>query len=260
METQNEQMEEFRMRFEKKQRRGKIFGGLLVVTIGSLFLARELGAAIPAWIFTWKMLVIGIGIVGLLKNSFMNFKWWLVVAVASAFLFNDMNPEMRIEPLVWPVLAILAGLVMIFKPRRKFGKHGCGKHYSKHRWNKQNWQKHSNIPDKYKPDLNDEEYNQGNKINAVNIFGGEIVTVFGGSEINLMQADINGEARLEVVQVFGGTVLIVPSNWKIQSEIITVMGGIDDKRPVQHDVNNQTEKVLALYGTIVFGGIEIKSH
>ena len=40
---ENEMMQEW----ERGHRRGKIFGGLIVVTIGALFLARETGAYFP---------------------------------------------------------------------------------------------------------------------------------------------------------------------------------------------------------------------
>ena len=46
--------------------------------------------------------------------------------------------------------------------------------------------------------------------------GGESVCAFGGVEINLTQADINGNATIEVVQLFGGTKIIVPPHWKVQ--------------------------------------------
>ena len=89
--------------------------------------------------------------------------------------------------------------------------------------------------------------------------GGESVCVFGGVEINLTQADINGRIPLELVQVFGGTKLIVPPHWKIDTEeVVSVFGGLNDKRQVQNAVTDQT-KVLVLKGTTFFGGIDIKS-
>ena len=86
-----------------------------------------------------------------------------------------------------------------------------------------------------------------------------MVTIFGGSELNMSQADINGVVTIEVVQIFGGTKLIVPSNWKIQtSELVSVFGGIDDKR--QLTTSQDETKVLNLRGTSIFGGIDIRSY
>lgn len=87
--------------------------------------------------------------------------------------------------------------------------------------------------------------------------GGEVNCVFGGAVINLTQADINGKAVLEVNCVFGGAKLIVPQHWQVQAgELVTVMGGIDDKRP-QQGASANTDKILVLKGSAVFGGIEI---
>lgn len=90
-----------------------------------------------------------------------------------------------------------------------------------------------------------------------NFQGGEIVNFFGGAELNLMQSDINGRVELEVVQVFGGTKIIVPSNWTVHSEMVAIFGGIEDKRPAQ--LNAAPDKVLVIQGTSIFGGIDIRS-
>jgi predicted membrane protein len=84
-----------------------------------------------------------------------------------------------------------------------------------------------------------------------------VVNFFGGTDLNLSQSDINGVAVLDLTQVFGGTKLIVPSNWKVQSEVVAVFGGLDDKR--RDLANPDPNKVLVLKGTCIFGGIDIKS-
>ena len=88
--------------------------------------------------------------------------------------------------------------------------------------------------------------------------GGDVVNVFGGTELNLTQADIKGTAVLELTTIFGGTKLIVPSNWSIKSEAVTIFGGIEDKRQLPA-TQEAPEKLLLLRGTVLFGGIDIKS-
>lgn len=92
-----------------------------------------------------------------------------------------------------------------------------------------------------------------------NFKGGEVVVVFGGGEFNLMQADFEGTVILELVQVMGGTSLIIPSDWEVKSSLVTFLGSIEDKRPVQPPTNNAA-KILVIQGTAVMGGIEIKSY
>ena len=95
------------------------------------------------------------------------------------------------------------------------------------------------------------------KIFSKNFKGGEIVNIFGGTEIDLSQADINGEVRLELTQMFGGTKLIIPGSWKLIVKNAAILGGIEDKRPNQPLDPN---KILILTGTSMFGGIEIRSY
>jgi hypothetical protein len=92
-----------------------------------------------------------------------------------------------------------------------------------------------------------------------NFRGGDITNIFGGTEINLSQADIQGTAKLDVTTIFGGAELIVPSHWVIKSEAVTIFGGIDDKRSVT-TMTETPEKLLIIEGTILFGGIDIKSY
>ena len=52
--------------------------------------------------------------------------------------------------------------------------------------------------------------------------------------------------------------MIVPSNWTVQSEAVTIFGGMEDKRTVAEGENR--DKLLLIKGTVLFGGIDIKSY
>ncbi len=251
---------------DKKHRRGKIMGGILIVTIGLLFLARELGVEIPFWVFSWKMLIIGLGLILAVKHKFLHPGWIILIAVGVAFLLTDIYPDLQIKPILWPSLIIMAGLIIIFKPRRKtFG------HYRKH-WKKHHTHNHghySRCEDFYNREesINEDVIDSttvmaGVKKNILtkNFKGGEITNVFGGTEINMSQADFEGSVKLEITQVFGGTKLIVPANWEIRSEqTVTVFGSVEDKRASQPNTTGEPVKVLIITGTTVFGGIDIRS-
>ena len=86
-----------------------------------------------------------------------------------------------------------------------------------------------------------------------------MVNIFGGSEIDLTQADMQAPAVLEVTALFGGATLIVPSNWAIKSEAFTLFGGISDKRKIG-PLTHSAQKTIILKGTMIFGGMEIKSY
>jgi predicted membrane protein len=90
-----------------------------------------------------------------------------------------------------------------------------------------------------------------------NFKGGDVVTIMGGTEIDLSQADFTGVARLDVTQVMGGTKIIVPAHWEVRSEVSAIFAGFEDKR--QQPAIQNPDKVLIIEGTSIFGGIELKN-
>ena len=118
------------------------------------------------------------------------------------------------------------------------------------------------------------------QLNVVNIFwggrrrivskrfvGGEIVTIFGGFEIDLTQADIQGsEALIEVVTIFGGGEIRVPNNWEVVLETVGIFGGTSDRtfHPEQQkrsgpDMPTSSPKKLIIKGVAIFGGLTVKN-
>ena len=63
---------------------------------------------------------------------------------------------------------------------------------------------------------------------------------------------------LDVFTLFGGTTLIVPANWKVQIDAVSILGGLNDKRRVAASELDQS-KVLVIKGVVMLGGIDIKS-
>ncbi len=98
------------------------------------------------------------------------------------------------------------------------------------------------------------------KITSQNFKGGKITAVFGGSKINLHQADITeGPAVIDVLAMFGGTDIIVPPDWTVKTEVTAIFGGFSDKRQNAINVVHNAEKVLTIKGIVLFGGGEVKS-
>jgi predicted membrane protein len=252
---------------EKAHKRGKVIGGIFIVIAGSLFLGRELGAAIPEWIFSWKMLLIAIGLISGFKHNFRRAFWLVPVAIGSIYLLCDFYPALAIKHLLWPVIVIFLGLVMIFRPKKNFRYRMHRRRYRRHyRYQHRNYGHH------YQPHMTEETVNEDRidtstfmgavkkTIISKNFQGGEVSNVLGGTELNLTQADFEGSITLDVTNVLGGTTLIVPANWEIVSELTSVLGSIDDKRPMSTIPVNERTKKLILKGTVFMGGIEIKSY
>ncbi len=79
-----------------------------------------------------------------------------------------------------------------------------------------------------------------------------------GTELNLLQADMQHPTVLEIHNIFGGTKLIVPSNWEIKNEMSVIFGGVEDKR--NPNTTHSQDKIMVLKGTCLFGGVEVSSY
>jgi len=102
----------------------------------------------------------------------------------------------------------------------------------------------------------------GNVVKTIfskNFRGGDVVNIFGGTELDLTQADINGRVIIDIVQIFGGSKIIVPSNWQVVSDTAAVFAGIDDKR-IKAGVIQDPNKILVIKGVSIFAGIDIRSY
>ncbi|MDO1445816.1 DUF5668 domain-containing protein [Rhodocytophaga aerolata] len=247
-----------------RPRSGKVLAGFILIGAGTILLLHQLGYFFPSWLLSWPMILIVVSLVIGAKTQFANSSWLLPFAVGIAFLIDRALPNINISRYIAPAAIICLGLWVMF-----------GK---AHRWKFKRLQEaHAHWePVTEPPYVHTYTHAQadpsGEHLEAVSVFGGskktvfsknfiggEVVTIVGGVEINLSQADIQGRVILEVVQIFGGTKIIIPSHWDVVSDEMTaIFGGIEDKR-VQHISRAYPDKVLVLKGTALFGGIEIQN-
>ncbi len=249
--------------WEASRKRGRIFGGAALIIAGTILALQELKQiTIPDWVFSWQSILVFIGLMIGVKSNFKRPSAFILIFIGGmGFVAEYILPEIHFSNLFWPVMIIGLGLLIIFKPRNRWRNH-----WMRHQHMHQQFNRPTNDCRQETDDSNDYmDYNVffgGVKKNVIskNFKGGEVNNVFGGSEINFMQADIQGTVRLEINNVFGGTKLIVPAHWQIKSELTVFMGGMEDRRNVQQNQVFPSDKILVLDGNVVMGGIEIKSY
>jgi predicted membrane protein len=257
---------------------GGLWAGLFLLLVGGVLLLDQLGFPLPDYLFNWHVLLIAIGLFLGLRHNFRGGAWLILIAIGGVYMIQDYYPNIELHRFIWPGVLILAGLMFILRPRRHFRDHWH--HEWKEEW-KQNWKQQwrddwerkrrdRSGNTNFNTGSNSQRYTPEDFIDATSIFGGvhkkmvsknfkggDIVTIMGGTEIDLTQADFTGVARLDVTQVMGGTKIIVPAHWEVRSEVTAIFAGFEDKR--QQPAIQNPDKVLIIEGTSIFGGIELKN-
>ena len=239
----------------RRSKQGSLWTGIFLLGIGGVLLLDQLGIDFPWWMFKWYTFLIVLGLFIGAKHAFKDIGWLVVSGIGAVFLLQDIYRDLPVKQFAWPVIMIGLGLFIIFRPKK-----ACYK--NENFFKKKHMEHQPAIP------VNMEN---NDVLEIVSIFGsvrknilsktfrgGEIISVFGGAEIDLSQADVDSVAELEIVQIFGGTKLIIPSNWNVRSQAVAILGGVEDKREMNSGIT--PGKTLIIKGTTIFGGIDIVSY
>ena len=97
---------------------GRIWAGLIVIAVGLIFLAEAMDVDVPRWLFSWKMLIIGIGLYVGAKQSFRPGGWMIAIAVGAVFIADDFVHEIYLKPYLVPAIIIGNGLYINFRPKK----------------------------------------------------------------------------------------------------------------------------------------------
>jgi len=249
------------------QRSGKVWAGMFIIVIGGLLLLENVGLNLPDWIFSWHTFLMALGLFIGFRHRFRDNGWLILFFIGSFFTLREIFPDLNMSKTVFPVMLVLLGIFLIFKPKNQRPRFGRRRRL-RDRIAFGTYPEASSVP------VNDDEQeNRNNYLDSVNVFGGshqavysknfkggDIVAVFGGCDVNLTQADFEGEIRIEIVAIFGGAKIIVPTGWEIKSEITAILGGMDDKRAIQPMAEGAPRKLLVITGLALFGGIDIRNY
>lgn len=234
----------------------RMWTGLFIIGAGILWLLYKMGLPFPPWFFDWPMILIAIGIFSGLQSNFRNNAWIILLFLGTIFLIDDNMAGWNLHRYIWPVALILFGFFFLSRKRK------CSR-----RGDRGFTGPSTNEGDPVKSSLEDDnEYMDYNifmgsikkKVLSKNFRGGTISCVMGGAEIDLSQADMQKPAIIDVSQLFGGTKILVPTNWDVKSEVSAIFGGFEDKRNPTANILD-SNKTLIIKGSSLFGGIEIST-
>ncbi|NOX86237.1 MAG: cell wall-active antibiotics response protein [Chlorobi bacterium] len=225
---------------------------LLIVAGGLLFLQTFdlIDFSIQYYILNWKTLLIAIGII-VVASSDRKTAGYILIGLGFLFWVPSFaGYNIRLHQVFWPLVLIGIGLTIL--NRRNV--HDRAKRI--HGVSSSNGESISND---YIDDVS--IFGGGTKkYTSQNVKGGNVTAIFGGSEIDLLNADLAVEgAVIDVFTMFGGTKLIIPGSWQVKSEVFSMFGGLSDKRHIK-PTEALPDKTIIVKGVVLFGGVEIKNY
>ncbi len=262
-------------------RSGKVWAGLFIIGVGVVLLLNNVGLNFPHWLFRWSTLLVVIGLFIGIKHNFRNNAWIILVLIGSYFTLQEaLNIDFNFTKVTLPIIFVCLGLFLILRPKNSsFRAERCKR--KSERWNRKF---DKGFEDPISTDVAIEQQvstdqkayteqkasNSSDYLDSVNVFGGshqtiysknfkggEVVAVFGGCDVNLTQADFEGEIEIDITAIFGGCKIIIPPGWQVKSEVTAIFGGLDDKRSVQPMEGQR--KLVVIRGVAMFGGVDIRN-
>ena len=214
--------------------------GIFIIFVGGLLILQNFNIVdfnFSRMIFNWCSILIILGLIILATSS--NISGGLILITIGMICHL---------PELWPVVLIVIGLYIILRVRESSIHTDINESKSE-----------TTMPG-YKID-EVAVFGGGKKLISVDNFnGGKITTIFGGFEINLLDSKLaEGESKIELFAMFGGTTIFVPSDWEVKLDVISIFGGFSDSRKFLTKSSISASKILIVKGLVLFGGGEIKN-
>jgi predicted membrane protein len=91
---------------------------------------------------------------------------------------------------------------------------------------------------------------------SVGFTGADLTAIFGGTELDLRDAEIaDRPAQVNAVALFGGVDVIVPREWNVRMDVLPVLGGASDDRARTERRHEDLDLVVS--GFAAFGGVSV---
>jgi len=220
---------------------GRLLLGLVVVTLGALFLldSADVLNANRAIDRSWPLLIVAAGVFTLAERPPSLARGSLLTGIGVVLLLFTTNLlDEDAWNYVWPAVLILIGLAIVLRWRGRVIPRGA----------------------------TDEDV-----IRATAIFGGSklastarqfhgawLTAVFGGETLDLRGAQLAPEgASVNATVAFGGIDVLVPNDWRISVRSTPIFGGVEDKRDHSRPVAADAP-TLHIDAVTIFGGVEIR--
>lgn len=218
----------------------RVFIGLVVLTLGVLWTADNLGmldaSQIVQWwpliAITWGLMhVLGLGA----RRRMISGLIWVIVGAVSLLNTLDITHVSVFD--LWPMFLLVVGGSMVMRG-----------------WRGTSWV--SGVTET-ESRINVSAFMAGSerKVVTQEFRGGDVTAVMAGLTIDLRSARLaDDQARLDVYAMWGGIEILVPEGWRIVGDVTPILGAFQDATMPPTDPKAPT---LTIRGEVVMGGIEV---
>lgn len=247
--------------------------GAAIVLFGIVLLLRNLGLGIPFAedLLGWESILIIVGIVIGINSKFQKKSSVILITIGSLFLLKRLL-DLSLSGVILPIGAIVLGIYFIVRNRQHpLPPVPTPSSPGTERKETDGEENTDFQNDKTQTAANGFQHEGENYVKIESIFGsvkkiifaknflgGTLTNLFGSSEINLLQADLQQPVVLDVFQLCGSTKIIVPPHWVVVHTISSILSENDDRRALLSH-NKDENKCLYITGSSICGSIIIKN-
>jgi Cell wall-active antibiotics response 4TMS YvqF len=212
--------------------------GVLIIAAGAVLLGGNLGLIDSHYVFhnIGPVIVFLIGAALLARRRHDQVLLGLVLMFVGAWGFATQQQWIKVHfwAVIGPMLLVLAGGSVVWRAFNRPAPEGIGDAY-----------------------LRTFAIFSGSELRPTVPFeGADLTAVMGGVKVDLTNAPMaHDTATIDVFALMGGTEILVPRDWDVTVRVISLMGGISDKR---RPATAPATKHLIIQGMAVMGGVEIK--
>ena len=218
----------------------RLWLGIAVIMVGILAALDNFIPDHRLWRF-WPVVLIIMGLTKLSRREERGISG-IVLVLGGVFLLTVFFGNANVVESIWPFFIVALGVFLVTKA------------LSRNRGIPPDLAAHSNF-------VSTTAIFSGTKrrVNQADFKGGELTAIFGGFELDLRQATLEGDqVRVDVFVLFGGGEIRIPQHWAASMRGTAIMGGFEDK--TLHMTSSEPgvpNLHLVVTGLVLFGGLTV---
>ena len=219
---------------------GPLFPGLLIMTVGIVFLLDNLDLVDSGQVLRfWPVVLIAVGVKHLseARDRGTGVSGAVLAGVGGLLLLSSLNVIDVDVWQLWPLFLIVFGFTMLRRAR----------------WSARTPVEATDSEEICSAFLGGVE----RRNRSADFRGGSATAFMGGVELDLTEAEMTDEtAVIRVLAMWGGIEIRIPEAWALEVRVTPIMGGVEDK--TRRGAAEPTKRLI-VEGTVLMAGIEIRN-